>query len=313
MPISEYYPYRSEEVRNRCFAHLDALAARTWPADSSEQFVATSYGRTFVRVTGPADGPALVLLHGAGATSLMWAPNVRVLSEEFRTFAVDQIGEFGKSGCSRPVRSFGDLVGWLDELFAGLDLVHGFSLMGVSYGGALAAQYALKFPTKLDKVVLLAPANTVLPCGKAFWTRLIFAAISRRRGVPSFMRWVFADMVKRDPGWVDSVVEDFFLNMESMERRRPVLPPVMTDADWRSLKVPALFLAGEHEVIYSPWKAVARLKRVAPGVITEIVPGAGHDLTVVQAEAVDRRILKFLRQRESSAAGAPASAVAEQG
>ena len=313
MPISEYYPYRSEEARNRCFAHLDAVAARTWPPESREQVVATSYGRTFVRVTGPAAGPALVLLHGAGATSLMWAPNIRALSEEFRTFAVDQIGEFGKSSCSTPVAGIADLVGWLDELFSGLGLVRGFNLMGVSYGGALAAQYALKFPGKLDKVVLLAPANTVLPCGKAFWTRLIFAMISRRRGVPSFMRWIFADMVKRDPGWVDSVVEDFFLNMESMERRRPVIPPVMTDAAWRSLTVAALFLVGEHEVIYSPRKAVARLKRVAPGVITEIVPDAGHDLTVVQAEAVDRRILTFLRQRESSAAGAPASVVAEQG
>ncbi|HWR54025.1 MAG TPA: alpha/beta hydrolase [Bryobacteraceae bacterium] len=305
MPISEYYPYRSEEARNRCFAHLDAAAARTWPRDSREQVVATTYGRTLVRVTGPAAGRALVLLHGAGATSLMWSPNIRALSEEFRTFAVDQIGEFGKSICSTPVHGIADLLGWLDELFTGLDLDRGFNLLGVSYGGALAAQYALKFPTKLDKVVLLAPANTVLPCGKAFWTRLVLAAILRRRGVPSFMRWVFADMTKRDPAWVDSVVEEFFLNMESMERRWPVIPPVMTDAAWRTLTVPALFLVGEHEVIYSPRKAVARLKRVAPSVTTEIVPDAGHDLTVVQAEAVNRRIVKFLRQRESSAAGAP--------
>lgn len=307
MPNYEYYPYRSEDARNRCLAHLDALAARTWPPDSREQVVATSYGRTLVRVTGSATGPPLVLLHGAGATSLMWAPNICALSEEFRTFAVDQMGEFGKSMCTTAVHSMADLLAWLDELFQGLDLVRGINLVGISYGGALAAQYALKLPAKLDRLVLLAPGNTVLRCGTAFWTRLIFAAISRRRGVPSFMRWIFADMAKRDPGWIDSVVEEFFLNMESMERRRPVIPPVLNDAAWRSLEVPTLFLVGEHEVIYSPEKAVSRLKRVAPGVIAEIVPDAGHDLTVVQAAAINRRILNFLRQRESSAAGAPAA------
>ena len=55
------------------------------------------------------------------------------------------------------------------------------------------------------------------------------------------------------------------------------------------------FLLGEHDVIYSPEKAVARLKRVAPSVTAEIVPDAGHAVTVVEAEVVNRRILAFLR------------------
>jgi len=306
MPLPEYYPYRSKEARDRCFAYLENRAAKVWPADSREQVVATTYGRTFVRVTGPAVGPALVLLHGAAATSLMWSPNISALSENFRTFAVDQIGEFGKSICTRPIRSLADLLAWLDELFAGLDLVRGINLLGLSYGGALAVQYALKFPAKLDKLVLLAPGNTVLHCGIAFWMHFIYMLMFWRRGVPLFMRWVFADAAKRDPVWVDSVIQDLFLNSESVERHRAVMPPVLSDAAWHSLKVPTLFLAGEHEVIYPPERAVARLKRVAPSVIAEIVPGAGHDLTVVQAQAVNRRILEFLRQHESGAGGASA-------
>ena len=307
MPISGHYPYRSEEARNRCFAYLDTLAARTWPASSREQWVATTYGRTFVRETGPAGAPALVLLHGAGATSLMWAPNIVALAEQFRTFAVDQIGEFGKSQCTTPPRSMAELVQWLDELFAGLGLARGIHLLGISYGGALAAQYALRFRDKLAKLVLLAPANTVLRCGGAFWTRLLFAAIARRRGLRSFMRWVFADLAQCDPGRVEAVVQELFLSMESMERRRPVIPPVLTDAEWRRLELPALCLIGEHEVIYSPEKAFERLQRVAPGVTAEMVAGAGHDLTMVQAEAVNRSILSFLGRRESGAHGAPAA------
>ena len=60
---------------------------------------------------------------------------------------------------------------------------------------------------------------------------------------------------------------------------------------------PALFLVGEHEVIYSPDKAVAWLKRVAPSVTAEIVRDAGHDRTMVQAEAVsgDRPCIKYMK------------------
>ncbi len=70
---------------------------------------------------------------------------------------------------------------------------------------------------------------------------------------------------------------------------------MLTDAEWGSLRVRTLFLVGEHEVIYPPAKAVARLKRVTPAIRTEIVPGGGHDLTFASVETVNQRILEFLR------------------
>ena len=294
MPLPEYYPYRSEAARARCFAYFDSKAASTWPRDSEERYVPTSYGPTFVRLTGPPAAPPLVLLHGAGGTSLMWAPNVQALSEHYRTIAVDQAWDFGRTLSTKPIETMSDLTSWLNELFDGLKVRSGINLAGMSYGGAIAAQYALRFPRRLRNLVLLAPGNTVLRTCAAFWPRVIAMAVFRRRAVPSFMRWVFPDMTRKDPGWVDGIVSEMFLNMESMVRRRPLIPPVLTDTEWRSLDVRTLFLVGEHDVIYPPRKAVARLARTAPSVTPEIVPGAGHDLTAIQAEAVNRRILDFL-------------------
>jgi pimeloyl-ACP methyl ester carboxylesterase len=79
---------------------------------------------------------------------------------EYRTVAVDQTGEFGKSVCAKPDESLEAVVAWLDELIVGLEAPEPVSLAGMSYGGALAAQYALKFPDRLDKLVLLAPVTT---------------------------------------------------------------------------------------------------------------------------------------------------------
>jgi pimeloyl-ACP methyl ester carboxylesterase len=299
MEISTYYPYRSEAARDACYAYLDALAARQWPVAAEERTVSTTYGNTFVRISGPTAGAPLVLLHGAASTSLMWAPNIEALSARYRTFAVDQIGDFGKSICTRPVASFRDLLDWLDRLFDGLKLSGGVNLVGISYGGALAVQYALHSPGRVGRVVMLAPANTILRVRAAFWVRMLLSLKSRRKGMATFIRWIFSEMERKDPQWVEMILEQLALNMRSLERRWPPIPPLLADAEWRSLTVPALFLVGQHDVIYSAEKAVRRLRRVAPQVTAEIVPGAGHDLTVAHADLINRRILEFLGERSA--------------
>ena len=238
-----YYPYRSEEARDICFQYFAAKATRDWPIASEERTVPTTYGETFVRISGPPGAPPLVLLHGAGATSLMWAPNIQALSTGCRTFAVDQIGEFGRSLCTRPARSLDDMMGWLEQLFDGLDLKHAVDLVGISYGGALAAQYALRFPEQLERLVLIAPGGTVLRLGAAFWMHLLVLAIARRRGLAPFLRWVFPDMARKDASWIDSIVEELALNMRSIRGARPD----SARADRRrmgSLRVRTLFLVG---------------------------------------------------------------------
>jgi pimeloyl-ACP methyl ester carboxylesterase len=299
MNTADYYPYRTAVARELCVRYLDGLAAKEWPIVSEERMIPTRFGATFVRISGPAAAPALVLLHGAGATSLMWSPNIEALSREYRTFAVDQIGEFGKSVCVKPVRTLQDLVAWLDELIASLKGRDRVNLAGMSYGGALAAQYALQFPERLKKVVLLAPGATVLRPPTKFWLRLIALGITRRRGLPTFFRWIFPVMARTDPKWIDSTIELLSLNMRSVQRHRTPIPPVLIDTEWRGLRPPTLFLVGEHEVIYSAENAVHRLKRVAPQVTAQIIPGAGHDLTFAQAATVNERVLRFLKEERS--------------
>ncbi len=296
MSTAEYYPYRTAVASDLCFRYLDGLAARLWPVVSEERMVPTRFGATFVRVSGPPGAPPLVLLHGAGTTSLMWAPNIEALSREYRTVAVDQVGEFGKSVCTGPVQSLQDLIAWLDELIGALDPRERVSLVGMSYGGALVAQYALHFPERLGKAVLLAPGATVLRPSPEFWVRLIGLGIARQRGLQAFFRWIFADMARTDPQWIDSTIEQLSLNMRSIQRHKTPIPPVLTDTEWGSLRTPVLFLAGENEVIYSAKKAVRRLKRVAPQVTAEVIPSAGHDLTFAQTTMVNERILQFLKE-----------------
>ena len=82
-------------------AQYDAQLAR-WPVPCTMQAVPSRYGATFVSASGNAAAPPLVLLHGAGSNSAMWAGDVAAYSQRYRVYAVDLLGEPGKSAPVRP-------------------------------------------------------------------------------------------------------------------------------------------------------------------------------------------------------------------
>jgi pimeloyl-ACP methyl ester carboxylesterase len=250
-------------------------------------------------VSGPEEAPLLVLLPGANATSLMWIPNIEALSESYRTYAVDNIYDFGRSVFTRPLKTPEDFVRWLDELFDALDLKDRINLMGLSYGGWLTSQYGLRFPDRLDKIVLVAPAATVLPLNSEFALHALIGLIPNRRFVKKTMSWALEDFFRSDeadPEMIDFFVENMYQGLRCFKFKMLVSPTVLTDQELQNLNLPTLFLVGENEKIYSAQEAIQRLNRVAPHIKTELIPGAGHDLTVVQAEMVNRIILDFLNQ-----------------
>jgi len=292
------HPFRSAKARER-YLRLYDREAQIWPIPSDIQMVDTSFGQTFVRISGPAGAPPMVLIHGANATSLMWAPNIEVLSGNYRTYAPDNIYDLGRSVFTRKIKTPDDFVKWLDELFNALKLEGRIILIGQSYGGWIVGQYLLRHPDRLEKVVLLAPATTVLPFRFEFLERGVLGSLPFRYFTRSMMFWVLDDLARKDEAsrrLVEDLAENIFLGQQCFKPKQLVNPTVLTDQELHSIKVPALFLIGENEKIYSARKAIERLNRVAPQIKAELIPNAGHGLTLTQAELVNRKILEFLRQ-----------------
>jgi 4,5:9,10-diseco-3-hydroxy-5,9,17-trioxoandrosta-1(10),2-diene-4-oate hydrolase len=112
---------------------------------------------------GPAspDAPAVVLLHGGGPGASGWSNfgrNLPVFAGRFRTLLVDQPG-FGQS--DRPpvtgnyfTFSADALAGLLKTL--GIERVH---LIGNSLGGGTAVRFALNYPDRAGRLVLMAPGG----------------------------------------------------------------------------------------------------------------------------------------------------------
>ncbi|HTP09454.1 MAG TPA: alpha/beta hydrolase, partial [Anaerolineae bacterium] len=93
---------------------------------------------------------------------------------------------------------------------------------------------------------------------------------------------------------VDEVVADWALAERCFARLPTVSATVLSDQALRDLKIPSLYLVGEHEKVYPAQKALERLNRVAPQIKTKLIPKAGHDLWIVQAELVTRTVIDFL-------------------
>jgi len=88
--------YKSPEYETKLMAIYDTKMAE-WPLPYEDVYVNTDYGNVHVIVSGPEDAPALLLIHASAIAGWSWKDNVKELGQHYRIYAVDSIGEVGKS------------------------------------------------------------------------------------------------------------------------------------------------------------------------------------------------------------------------
>jgi pimeloyl-ACP methyl ester carboxylesterase len=301
--LPEYYPFKNKSAERRYREYYNERANH-WPTPSESRYIETGFGKTFVRICGKENAPPLVLLPSGFASSLIWLPNIDGLAPHFRIYAVDSIYDVGLSVNTRPVHDVTDLTDWLDELFTRLKLEDKVNLMGLSFGGWLTSQYALRHPDRLRSIVLAAPVATIFPLpGEWAWRGIMGALPPHKFFMTHFLtNWMCQDLAKNGDDlskrMLANWMNDALMAMKCFTFRMPITPTVLTDDELRSIAIPALFLVGEHEVVYPPDRAVRRINATAPSIITEVIQNASHDLTISQTRLVNSKVIAFLREIE---------------
>jgi len=279
--------FSTAEGREQYLKAYEAMFS-LWKVPHDSMDVKTSYGSTHINVTGPADGNPLVVLHAAGLSSTVWFANIAELSAHHRVFAVDVIGDAGKSVANRLLDKRTDYAKWLKEVFDGLKIER-CQLVGHSYGGWLTLNMALAYPERLHKIVLLAPAASFRSFG--FITKLMFFLGEFKIHPP-------AKSVLKAAAAKGTVLEETFIHlMEEVTRycRSAIMyPTVFTDQELKQIDLPTLLLIGAGEKIYNAQKSIQRAQQWMPGLTAEIIPDAGHLLIMDQPEIINARILRFL-------------------
>lgn len=138
----------------------EALEAAYAPPPS--QFLVVDGVRLHLRDTGPRDGPAVILLHGFGASLHTWEDWAPGLADHYRVIRFDLPG-FGLSGAD-PSGDYSDArsLSLITQLMDRLGVAQA-ALVGNSMGGKLAWLLAAEQPDRVAKLVLIAPDGFASP------------------------------------------------------------------------------------------------------------------------------------------------------
>jgi len=279
--------YRSESSREQLFARYD-LMLEDWPVPFRSSFVQTSFGVTHVLCSGPEHGSPVLLLHAGRSNSVLWMRNIAELSRTYRVFAVDIIGDAGKSepdealpfGFDRPW-----LLQMLDSLF--IDRV---DLVAISRASQLAINLAAYVPNRIGRLVLVsASLNGSTPTSEArrrSWQARLFPSAENIRSLFSLLAPTLAGS--------DAMLD----YQETVFRgvREPSYPVYDPDKFGTSAPfTPTLLMLGEREVVFDPVAAKSLGKRVFPNITVDVLPEVGHLMNIERPDLVDSRIVEFLR------------------
>jgi pimeloyl-ACP methyl ester carboxylesterase len=282
--------FRSPQAHAALSQSYDRVLAH-WPVPVESRHVDTRRGRAHLLVCGPAYGVPVLLLHGEGGNATTWVHMAGVLAGALRVYAVDIVGDAGRSEGRRPA-SEDDYCDWLEDVLIGVGRPK-VGLCGVSFGAWLAAAYMRRSLRRVSKLALLAPPRIgprrVVPAACALLARLcpsdgnlrrLHALSSSPRACPL-------------PEWA---LEDLLVRWRSQGAGLPRAAG-LSDAEMRLLPAGTRVLLGEDDALHAIDIASRRLRINAPRVELMVVPDAGHAIEFDQAQRVGQILLDHFRGR----------------
>jgi pimeloyl-ACP methyl ester carboxylesterase len=269
--------------------------------------------RLFYREAGPADGPAVVLLHGFPTSSFMFRDLIPLLAGRYRVIAPDHLG-FGLSDAP-PVDAFDYTFDALADLTAGLLTQLGvtrYAMYVQDYGAPVGWRLALADPAAVTAIISQNGNGYEAGFAEDFWrplrahwqepTERTEAAL-RQALTPEAVRWQYVHGVPDE-----SVVSPDTWHHDTALLARPgndlVQLKLFTDyagnlplypklhAYLRESRVPVLAVWGRNDEIFRPEGALA-FADDAPGADICLLDG-GHFLLESHLDATAELIRGFL-------------------
>ena len=246
------------------------------------------------------DGPPLVLVMGIGYDSSLWTlAQVPALSTKFRMVLVDNrdAGRSSKASQSYEIADMADdLAGLLDAL--GIPRTH---LLGLSMGGMIAQEFALRHADRLDRLVLAgtgaAPARSAVdPIQVWNWVKANDAT-GEVFGGQQFVS-LFSTAFLRNHEAVRDTAEllasnPYPMSPDAYGRQADAYRQFDALDRLAAITAPTLVVVGEQDLLTPPWIA-REVAEAIPGARFETVPGAGHMTPFEKPEEFNAIVDAFL-------------------
>lgn len=217
-------------------------------------------------------GKPLILLHGNGEDSSYFESQMDYFSQTRRVIAVDTRGHGRSPRGTAPftIRQFAeDLREFVEEM--GLERA---DLLGFSDGGNIAIIFALRYPERVDRLILN---------GANLWSRGVKPSVQ----IPIILGYYAASFFGHFSGKARA-------NAELL--RLMVKDPNIEQEELRNIQSPTLVIAGERDMIREEHTRLIAAE--IPGAELRIIPG-DHFIAAGNPEAFNREVDRFLRETVS--------------
>ena len=125
----------------------------SWQSDGSFDYRYTTIHGHSIGYRCAGDGPVLLLLHGIAGSSETWIPAMELLQVDYTVVAPDFLGH-GRSAKPGGDYSLGNFANLMRDLLVVLG-VERVTVIGQSFGGGVAMQFAYQFPDRCERLVLV--------------------------------------------------------------------------------------------------------------------------------------------------------------
>lgn len=240
------------------------------------------------------EGPPLVLVPGLAGGFELLGPLARLLAQDFQVISYQLRGE---DDCFALRRRFAlaDLVADLREFLDWFGLERP-PILGVSFGGVLALELAMRWPNRLQALITQgvgARFERGLLQQVAGWVLSRYPLPSNSPFVNQFFNLLFGS--KQEPGPLfEFVTRQCWQTDQSVMTHRFQLVESFDPGDRLSkVRVPTLLMAGERDLLASP-QSLRTLADRLDDVRRIELPGCGHLAFVAQPERVAAEVKRFL-------------------
>jgi len=248
----------------------------------------------YYTITGPADAPLVVLLHGLGSCADDWAPQISAL-RDYRVLTLDLPGHH-RSARPRGPLSIAGMAANVEALLDRLAVARAH-VVGLSLGGCVAIALALDAPARVRSLVLVNAFAHLRPAGVRGALRGAGRlALALAAPMPLVARYVAGEAFPR--------AEHAALRTAAMARlaansRRHYLAclAALVRFDVRdrlaAIRCPTLVVAGDSDATV-PLAAKDAVARTIPGARLTVVRDSGHVTPCDAAAAFNRLLLEHL-------------------